>query len=490
MDELNSTDRDDVAETFATPATNEQLEQIAKSDQGRRVLDRIYDELTSGSIDADEQKQADRIIAVKTRQISPEDFLKGKEKAKIFPYRKPGLTVLNDAPITASLKGKGKVYVKIPVHVLGYDKYRQDTKTLPTAVFTSGIELPENEIVGVRLYDEGGKVVYYPALYLVQIGNKSTADTAKTMGEVAALGLTFGSGALIGAGAKGATWGARALLYADRAATVLGAVTSVINDHRGWFIERFGERGREFVEAMDTVNSVVAIYGIGRVVFGMGKLVNGLRKSYQNWRVAAKDVEKSLDDVETKRIQQVDKDTQDFMKQVEQAEKAQKVESAAEAAGKTQAPASGAPKDQPVAEAAAPKVSEKPKVEAPAKPAEPPQPKPTQKVKPPEAEAEAAKPAAQKAPAAKRTPEEEYEDFLNMAKEEGGEASVPRVKGGKIDNKRVPGRPQSKLDVESVPARSGETQPQAVARVRTIIGKKLSDYPLLQSIGMKPETQF
>jgi hypothetical protein len=227
---------------------------------------------------------------------------------------------------------------------------------------------------------------------------------------------------------------------------------------------------------------VVAIYGIGRVVFGMGKLVNGLRKSYQNWRKAAKDVEKSLDNVEAKRIQQVDNETQSFLKQVEQAEEAQKVERAAEAAGKTQAPASGAPKAQPPAEAAAPKITEKPKVEAPAKPAGAAKPKPAQEVKAPKDQVEAAKEAGQKPPAAKRTPEEEYEDFLKMVKEEGGEASVPKVKGGKIGDKRVPGRPQPKLDVESVPARPGETQAQAVARVRRVIGKKLSDYPLLNKL--------
>jgi len=90
--------------------------------------------------------------------------------------------------------------------------------------------------------------------------------------------------------------------------------------------------------------------------------------------------------------------------------------------------------------------------------------------------------ATQKKSVTQRTPDEEYEDFLKMIKEEGGEVNVPKVKGGKIDNKRVPGESKPKLDIETVPARKGETQRQAVSRVRSIIGKKLSEYPILEKL--------
>lgn len=71
---------------------------------------------------------------------------------------------------------------------------------------------------------------------------------------------------------------------------------------------------------------------------------------------------------------------------------------------------------------------------------------------------------------------------------------VPRVTGGKseprIEGKRVPGKPKPKLDIdkatglpdEKVPARPGEKQRQAVARIRTVIGKRISDHPCLEKL--------
>lgn len=70
-----------------------------------------------------------------------------------------------------------------------------------------------------------------------------------------------------------------------------------------------------------------------------------------------------------------------------------------------------------------------------------------------------------------------------------GGASTPQVKGGasgrRIDNKRVPGAAQAstaekRLDVETIPRRPGESGRQAVARVRTVIGSKISDHPALR----------
>ena len=80
------------------------------------------------------------------------------------------------------------------------------------------------------------------------------------MGEVAALGATLGSGTLIAAGAR-AGWGARALLWADRVAFAIETLGSIISEHRGWILENFGDDGKEFLDVVDLVNSVVAIYG-------------------------------------------------------------------------------------------------------------------------------------------------------------------------------------------------------------------------------------
>jgi hypothetical protein len=65
-------------------------------------------------------------------------------------------------------------------------------------------------------------------------------------------------------------------------------------------------------------------------------------------------------------------------------------------------------------------------------------------------------------------------------------AQVARVQGGqskpRIEGKAVPGRPRTKMDMNTVPRRAGETGRQAVARVRTVIGTRLSDHPFLEKL--------
>lgn len=125
----------------------------------------------------------------------------------MFPYRLPGLTVLNDAPISAQRGDRDAVHVKLPVRVLGTDAFREETDPLPPEVFTSGIDLPENEIVGVRLYDLGGAVVYRPALFLVQLSNETDTTILTKIAEAAGIGLSLGAGELIGLGVEASAAG-------------------------------------------------------------------------------------------------------------------------------------------------------------------------------------------------------------------------------------------------------------------------------------------
>jgi hypothetical protein len=72
--------------------------------------------------------------------------------------------------------------------------------------------------------------------------------------------------------------------------------------------------------------------------------------------------------------------------------------------------------------------------------------------------------------------------------QEGESLDVPRVKGGqspRVGDKSVPGEPTRKLDVQDIPLKPGETPAQAMARVRTVIGKKISDHPLLEALWNK-----
>ncbi len=77
----------------------------------------------------------------------------------------------------------------------------------------------------------------------------------------------------------------------------------------------------------------------------------------------------------------------------------------------------------------------------------------------------------------KRSVEKAFEGALE------NQAATPNVTGGKtnqrIGDRRVPPEPKTRMDIEDVPLRPGETSRQAVARVRTVIGKKVSDLPEL-----------
>ncbi|MEU6667870.1 DUF4157 domain-containing protein [Streptomyces sp. NPDC046727] len=286
LDALGSTDRDDVAYEFCAAASDPDIVRMTTSAAGRAVIDRLFDELTEGSKDADEQRQADRLLRVKAARIRPEDFLTGVRAAKVFPFRAPGFTVLDDAPISAQRRPGGRIRVHMPNRVLGTAMFRAETRTLPVDTFIGGIELPENEIVGVRLYDLGGVLVYRPALILVELSNETTTTVLTKLAEAVGIGLTLGAGSLVGLGVE-ATMAARVLLWADRAAFVLGTLTSVIKEHRGEILARFGDTGREFLQYVDYVHSATAIYGFARVALSLGQLVNGLRTAYNNLRTAA-----------------------------------------------------------------------------------------------------------------------------------------------------------------------------------------------------------
>jgi hypothetical protein len=136
------------------------------------------------------------------------------------------------------------------------------------------------------MYDLGGALVYRPALFLLELSNETTTTVLSKLAEAVGIGLTLGAGSLVGLGVE-ATMAARVLLWADRAAFVLGTLTSVVKEHRGEILAHFGDTGRAFLQYVDYVQSATAIYGFARVALSLGHLVSGLRTAYGNLRSAA-----------------------------------------------------------------------------------------------------------------------------------------------------------------------------------------------------------
>jgi hypothetical protein len=312
---LWSTNRDDVAYGFMLAATDAQLVRLAATTTSRRFLDRLFDELTSGSVAPEEQQQADRILQVTARatvSVGAFEAATTSRRTKIFPFRLPGFTVLNDAPIEAR-RERGGIWVRSFVRVLGTAEFRAETATLPTECFLQGIVLPETEVIGVRLYDQGGIIHYTTPLFLIQLANATDQQVLEKMLEAAGIGLTLGTGALAGLGVE-ASMAARVLLWADRAAFVLGTVTSILREHRSWLVEQFGPG---FMDAVDIVYSAAAIYGIARVALEAPRIILGLRNSYRAFRGAARSRSSGFSSAEQTTIQQVTQSTDELIEQID-----------------------------------------------------------------------------------------------------------------------------------------------------------------------------
>jgi hypothetical protein len=289
LDELDSSDRDDVALEIVKAASDEHLEQLAQSTEGRNLILRMYDELTSGHEGEDERVQAERLLHARVQQIDPEKFIKAEQEAMVIPFSSVGWTKLGSASLSVTRLANGKIQLRSHMKPEHY----KDAKRLPSIniLMGSGIEIDPDEVVGLHLYDEGDKIVYVPAMNLLRFSNQETAKIGSMAGEAVIAGATLGAGAEAVAAGEGGTAtglarGLTTLKWADRAATVVQTASTLINEHRGLILRHFGNEGEEFLKEWRTVETVVAYYGMARGAVALGQGLNALRTSYKNWRAA------------------------------------------------------------------------------------------------------------------------------------------------------------------------------------------------------------
>jgi hypothetical protein len=271
LDKVSTMNRDDVTVDLVMYLTDAHLVTMATDPAGRLLTARLYDELTSGNTSQQEEVQAHRLL--KARASGPDAIKRFGQAAsdpglRVFPFRKGGFFAAPAIPF-AHFTREGKIHVEMPMNVRTNDTFRRDWRTLPLATFAGGIDLDPDEIIGVRMYDEGGDAIEkVPALRLIALSNAGVTHTMTKIAEVAGYGLGG-----IGGGVAKVGLTAKALLWADRAAVVFGVLSSAISENRGWFIHEFGEEGREFVDAVETVNSAIALFGVARVAVELPRLV-------------------------------------------------------------------------------------------------------------------------------------------------------------------------------------------------------------------------
>jgi hypothetical protein len=195
---------------------------VAHPDRGSETS-RLMTELSGLEEEASRRLIREQEAAAKKQRIAEQtaNVVKAVEAGRIPPWMKVfpflpthGLGALlpwdlefDQAPIMARREGDSIVVQQPMNSVYATKRFAKDAKRLPIRTFTNeGLKLKPRELVGVRLYDEGGKVVVVYAEDLLKFSDAS--DMAVYKGIVStALGVW--GGALAGKAVSG-FWAARA----------------------------------------------------------------------------------------------------------------------------------------------------------------------------------------------------------------------------------------------------------------------------------------
>ena len=193
FDAIGDRHRDDVALHMVTQASDDQLEAMAKTDEGAKLLRRVYSELTSAWFGTgDKGKQAARVSEALKKRIHPQKVADAPQKAMVIPFSGVGLTKFSSASISARLLPNGKIEVRSYMRV---DDWKH-AQRLPSAAFAAGlpIELDPDQMVGIYFEDEGGEPKYIPATELLRMSNQETKKVKEMAAEAVVTGLTLGVG--------------------------------------------------------------------------------------------------------------------------------------------------------------------------------------------------------------------------------------------------------------------------------------------------------
>jgi len=355
-------EKEQVAFNIISRATVQDLINARKSPAGNDALFLLHELLISDSDNTQYLQQANKIIAAIGNLSDPSEGL--LDKPYIFPAE---FTLFDSSHITARLTDDKKIWVKLTQHSMdGHIEARM----LPKEVFTTGITLEPHEWVRFKLYDEGGITICRPAMYLLQLSEKSTSETWTNMINVGSLGLP--GGPLLRVGGIAVKGGGRLISVlsklekaADLVANGLILGNLAVRENRGWIIKNYGNTGRQFIEYFDIAATMATFYGVGKAVSTptMSKAVEKMVARWDDMKKATlspdeavklTEIEKSVNQFKSalKEYQGID----DSLKNVDAAEK---VKVAGETSGvKTTDPALADTVDRALAETLEPALAE------------------------------------------------------------------------------------------------------------------------------------
>jgi hypothetical protein len=305
----DSSIEDDIASRVTSLLSPQRLDELAVDQKGGAILDVLYDALITGSITAFEKLQADRILDAKKKAISPQSYLAGTKRGKIFPLS--DRIFEQTATFTAALRG-GKVHVRYQTTGVYSDKFKQGRRALYGDLTKEDLVLDPSEVVQIKLYDEGGAIKQILAIELIDYAEQIQRRFEGRATTVVVAAATFGSGSLGGGGVRAlaaaveagqasrvALAVSRMALWSDRAAFGLQIATAVAKNNRRWIVEKFGETGEAFLGVLEQANDYADFagnlsMGIDAVRFFGSKL----RPTWKKFREASP--KKPLSEVEEK----------------------------------------------------------------------------------------------------------------------------------------------------------------------------------------------
>ena len=309
MHELDDYIEDNVASHLLVLQSPAKLEKFAASSEGRAMLDVMYQALITGDVTDFERLQAERILEAKAKRIPsapPEQYLAQLEQEKqyILPLRMQKTFRSDYAIFKAKLQPNGKVKVSYEdeIHFWDSDMFKEDRKNLrPERVWKNGVELSPDELVWLKIYDQGKKLVPMPALALIDYANQAKRQSVSVGATAFEMGLFLGFGGLgafSGAGVRTlaaevvagrasvtALRVAKGLLWADRIAMALPIVSTVINENREWLLDKFPNVAPVLLGVLDQANRITEYYGWARMgVEGGRYLKSKLAPVISEWR--------------------------------------------------------------------------------------------------------------------------------------------------------------------------------------------------------------
>jgi hypothetical protein len=352
VNKLESYVEDDVASHFIVLQSPARLEKFAADNEGRAMLDVLYEALITGDVTDFERLQAERILNAKAKRrppMPPEQYLKQLEQEKQYtlPLRMQKTFRDEYAIFKATLQPDGNVKVLYDDehHFWDADMFKEDRKNLlnlrgPERVWKTGVELNPDELVWLKLYDhdQGKEPVPVRALELIDYANQAMRQSASVGITAFQVGLFFGFGGLgafsgagvralaleVAAGRASATalTAAKALLWADRVAMALPAVSIVLNENREWILDKFPDAGPALLGVLDQANRIAEYYGWARMgVDGARYLKSNLGPALQEWRAGSAAMKERLSQSEQNVVKGVNNELELVLNEADKAEK-------------------------------------------------------------------------------------------------------------------------------------------------------------------------